>query len=74
MKMRTLERIARSLRHHSVVLIFPHIIKEPDENIKKRTCPAAYKLMVSYDQIQMSPVDQMDIFVTLEQFAEVSPL
>uniref|UniRef100_A0A146KSJ8 Thioredoxin domain-containing protein 6 n=1 Tax=Lygus hesperus TaxID=30085 RepID=A0A146KSJ8_LYGHE len=66
-KRRNLERIARQLTNQTVVLFFPHAITEPEEDgSTKRTCQAAYQLMVKYETASLQISDQLDRFVTEE--------
>ncbi|BES94531.1 glycerol ether metabolic process [Nesidiocoris tenuis] len=75
---RNLERIARQLTNLSVVVFFPHAITEPeDDGSTKRTCQAAYQLMVKYEAAGLQIVDQLDKLIAGDEYNQVffnSPL
>lgn len=74
-KRRNLTRIARRMPNNTVVVYFPHGIKEPDKEagaIGKRVCQAAYRVMVRCDVVGLQIVDQLDLTLTKEDIEKVS--
>ena len=70
----TLERIGRATTGVSVMVFFPQIVKEPNDEVKKRHCEAGYLLLAQYDEIGMTITDQLDVQITPENISDVSLL
>lgn len=72
-KRRNLTRIARRMPNQTLVVYFPHGIKEPEAQsaINKRICHAAYRVMVRCDGEGLHIVDQLDLTLTREDMEQM---
>ncbi|KAF6203137.1 hypothetical protein GE061_003553 [Apolygus lucorum] len=70
-KRRNLTRIARRMPNQTVVVYFPHGIKEPETSTGKRVCQAAYRVMVRCDVVGLQIADQLDLTLTREDIEQM---